>query len=255
MCIRDSLSEVRRLLASGISGEVMADDGRSALLHALDAPHLDIARLLLEHGAHTSGLYNWTTLATLAMRRDLGDNPDLSQGGRLKFLIEAGVAIDEPDSQGVTPLMQMAENKRSLQGFSWLLQYPQNLDLRNKNDGETALYRAFSGNNYVAMKQLIAAGANLNLSYGRAVCNNQPVGESLLTLVADKTSADAQSPSVSQQDTLEMFTLLLEKGADPNVGQHCEKKGYAILLEAIARKKREDMLKVLQRYAPTPPAS
>ena len=146
MCIRDSprdcqafwplvdavdtgdLSEVRRLLASGISGEVMADDGRSALLHALDAPHLDIARLLLEHGAHTSGLYNWTTLATLAMRRDLGDNPDLSQGGRLKFLIEAGVAIDEPDSQGVTPLMQMAENKRSLQGFSWLLQYPQNLD-------------------------------------------------------------------------------------------------------------------------------
>ncbi len=52
-----------------------------------------------------------------------------------------------------------------------------------------------------------------------------------------------------------MFTLLLEKGADPNVGQHCEKKGYAILLEAIARKKREDMLKVLQRYAPTPPAS
>ncbi|WP_053160488.1 ankyrin repeat domain-containing protein [Pseudomonas protegens] len=249
------LSEVQRLLASGISGEVMADDGRSALLHALDAPHLDIARLLLEHGAHTSGLYNWTTLATLAMRRDLGDSPDLSQGGRLKFLIEAGVAIDEPDSQGVTPLMQMAENKRSLQGFSWLLQYPQNLDLRNKNDGETALYRAFSGNNYVAMKQLIAAGANLNLSYGRAVCNNQPVGESLLTLVADKTSADAQSPSVSQQDTLEMFTLLLEKGADPNVGQHCEKKGYAILLEAIARKKREDMLKVLQRYAPTPPAS
>ncbi|MFP3548621.1 hypothetical protein SB748_35120, partial [Rhizobium sp. SIMBA_035] len=83
--------------------------------------------------------------------------------------------------QGVTPLMQMAENKRSLQGFSWLLQYPQNLDLRNKNDGETALYRAFSGNNYVAMKQLIAAGANLNLSYGGAVCNNQPVGESLLT--------------------------------------------------------------------------
>jgi ankyrin repeat protein len=249
------LTEVQRLLASGISGEVMADDGRSALLHALDAPHLDIARLLLEHGAHTSGLYNWTTLATLAMRRDLGDSPDLSQGGRLKFLIEAGVAIDEPDSQGVTPLMQMAENKRSLQGFSWLLQYPQNLDLRNKDDGETALYRAFSGNNYVAMKQLIAAGANLNLSYGRGTCYNQPVGESLLTLVADKTSADAQSPSVSQQDTLELFTLLLEKGADPTVGQHCEKKGYALLLEAIARKKREDMLKVLQHYVPTPPAS
>ncbi|MDP9527803.1 ankyrin repeat domain-containing protein [Pseudomonas protegens] len=248
------LAEVQRLLASGISGEVMAEDGRSALLHALDAPRLDIARLLLEHGAHTSGLYNWTTLATLAMRRDLGDSPDLSQGGRLKFLIEAGVAIDEPDSQGVTPLMQMAENQRSLQGLSWLLQYPQNLDLRTARDGETALYRAFSGSNYQAARQLIAAGANLNLSYGRGTCYNQPVGESLLTLVADKTAADAKAPYVSQQDTLALFTLLLEKGADPNVGQHCEKKGYTLLLEAIARKKREDMLQVLQRYVPTPPA-
>ncbi|WP_102862534.1 MULTISPECIES: ankyrin repeat domain-containing protein [Pseudomonas] len=248
------LAEVQRLLASGISGEVMADDGRSALLHALDAPRLDIARLLLEHGAHTSGLYNWTTLATLAMRRDLGDSPDLSLGGRLKFLIDAGVALDEPDSQGQTPLMQMAENKRSLQGFTWLLQHPQNLDRRRTDNGETALYRAFSGNNYEAVRQLIAAGANLNLSYGRGTCYNQPVGESLLTLVADKTSADDKAPYVSQQDTLELFTLLLEKGADPNVGQHCEKKGYALLLEAIARNKREDMLRVLQRYVPAPPA-
>ncbi|WP_371826185.1 ankyrin repeat domain-containing protein [Pseudomonas sp. LPH60] len=248
------LAEVQRLLASGISGEVMADDGRSALLHALDAPRLDIARLLLEHGAHTRGLYNWTTLATLAMRRDLGDSPDLSQGGRLKFLIDAGVALDEPDSQGQTPLMQMAENKRSLQGFTWLLQHPQNLDRRRTDNGETALYRAFSGNNYEAVRQLIAAGANLNLSYGRGTCYNQPVGESLLTLVADKTSADDKAPYVSQQDTLELFTLLLEKGADPNVGQHCEKKGYALLLEAIARNKREDMLRVLQRYVPAPPA-
>jgi len=248
-------AEVRRLLASGVSGEVMADDGRSALLHALDAPHLEIARLLLAHGAHTSGLYNWSTLATLAMQRDLKDSPDLSQGGRLAFLLQAGVAIDEQNSQGKTPLMQMAEQKRSLQGFTWLLQHPQNLDLRTVDEGETALYRAFSGSNYVAMKQLIEAGANLNLSYGRGTCYNQPIGKSLLTFVADKTSADEKAPYVSMQDTLDMFTLLLEKGADPHVGQHCEKKGYVLLLEVIARKKREDMLKVLQRFAQVPSTS
>jgi len=249
-------AEVRRLLASGVSGEVMADDGRSALLHALDAPNLEIARLLLAHGAHTSGQYKWTTLALQAMERDLKDNPDLNQGGRLKFLLEAGVAIDEQNSRGYTPLMQLAEQKRNLEGFTWLLQHPQNLELRTVDDNETALYRAFWGNNYAAMRQLIEAGANLNLSYGRGTCSNhQPGGQSLLTFVADKTSADDKSPTVSQQETLDMFTLLLEKGADPNAGQRCEKNGRALLLGILARKKREDMLQVLQRFDQAPPAS
>ncbi len=248
-------AEVRRLLASGVSGEVMAEDGRSALLHALDAPHLEIARLLLAHGAHTSGQYQWSTLAMLAMQRDLKDSPDLNQGGRLKFLLQAGVAIDEPNSRGQTPLMKLAEQERNLQGFTWLLQHPQNLDLRTVDDGETALYRAFWGNNYPAMKLLIEAGADLNLSYGRGTCGNEPMGQSLLMLVADKISPDQHSPIVSMQDTLDMFTLLLEKGADPNVGQRCEKKGRTLLLEIIARKKRDDMLKVLQGFAPPPPAT
>ncbi|MCP1481855.1 ankyrin repeat protein [Pseudomonas chlororaphis] len=249
-------AEVRRLLASGVSGEVMADDGRSALLHALDAPNLEIARLLLAHGAHTRGQYKWTTLALQAMERDLKDSPDLNQGGRLKFLLEAGVAIDEQNSRGYTPLMQLAEQKRNLEGFTWLLQHPQNLELRTVDDNETALYRAFWGNNYAAMRQLIEAGANLNLSYGRGTCSNQqPGGQSLLTFVADKTSADDKSPTVSQQETLDMFTLLLEKGADPNAGQRCEKNGRALLLGILARKKREDMLQVLLRFDQAPPAS
>ncbi|WP_097306437.1 ankyrin repeat domain-containing protein [Pseudomonas chlororaphis] len=248
-------AEARRLLASGVSGEVMADDGRSALLHALDAPNLEIARLLLAHGAHTSGQYNWTTLALLAMERDLKDSPDLNQGGRLKFLLEAGVAIDEQNSRGYTPLLQLAEQQRNLEGFTWLLQHPQNLELRTVNDNETALYRAFWGNNYAAMRLLVEAGANLNLNYGRGTCSNrQPGGQNLLTFVADKTSADDKSPTVSQQETLDMFTLLLEKGADPDAGQRCEKNGRALLLGILARKKREDMLQVLQRFTQAPSA-
>ncbi|MBP5076393.1 ankyrin repeat domain-containing protein [Pseudomonas chlororaphis] len=248
-------AEVRRLLAGGVSGEVMADDGRSALLHALDAPNLEIARLLLAHGAHTSGQYNWSTLALLAMERDLKDSPDLNQGGRLKFLLEAGVAIDEQNRRGYTPLLQLAEQKRNLEGFTWLLQHPQNLELRTADDGETALYRAFWGSNYAAMRLLIDAGANLNLSYGRGTCHDQPMGQSLLMFVADKTSADDKAPFVSQQETLDMFTLLLEKGADPDVGQRCEKKGRVLLLDIIARKKREDMLQVLQRFIQVPSTS
>lgn len=245
-------AEVQRLLEQGISGEVMADDGRSALLHALDAPNLDIARQLLAHGAHTRGLYNESTLALLAMRNDLRDSPDLNQARRLKFLLDAGVAIDEQSSRGATPLLEMARSRRDIEGFTWLMQYPQNLDLRTPDEGETALWRALDGNNYAAARQLIAAGANLDLSYGRGTCHNQPIGKSLLMRVAEQTAADSKEPAVSVQDSLDMFTLLLEHGANPNVGQYCEKKGYALLLETLTRQKRQDMLQVLQRLSPPP---
>ncbi|WP_439900169.1 ankyrin repeat domain-containing protein [Pseudomonas protegens] len=247
--------EVRRLLENGLSGDVIAADGRPALLHALDKPDLDIARLLLAHGARPQGQYNGRTQVVLAMRRDLKDNPDLNQAKRLNFLLQAGAAIDEQDAQGGTALQAMAKERDDIERFNWLLQHPQDLDKRSGPDGETALFLALKGGNYAAARELIEAGANLNLSYGRGFCAQQPVRQSLLMIVAEQGSPEVINPWVSQQQSLDMFTLLLEKGADPNVGRYCKNNGYTWLLEIMARRKRDDMLKVLQSFAPPPPAT
>ncbi|WP_372242091.1 ankyrin repeat domain-containing protein [Pseudomonas sp. Fl4BN1] len=248
-------AEVRRLLQSGLRSDVIATDGRPALLHALDKPNLDIARLLLAHGARPQGQYNGRTQVFLAMRRDLKDNPDLSQATRLNFLLQAGAAIDEQDAQGGTVLQEMAKDRDDIERFNWLLQHPQNLDKRSGPDAETALYLALKAGNYAAARQLIAAGADLNLSYGRYFCDKQPSRESLLMIVAEQGSPEVINPWVSQQESLDMFTLLLQRGADPNVGRYCAQNGYTWLLEIIARRKRDDMLKVLQGFAPPPPAT
>ena len=247
--------EVRRLLENGLSGDVIAADGRPVLLHALDKPDLDIARLLLAHGARPDGQYNGRTQVVLAMRRDLKDNPDLSQAKRLGFLLQAGAAIDEQDARGGTALQQMAKERDDIERFNWLLQHPQDLDKRSGPDGETALFLALRGGNYAAARELIEAGANLNLSYGRDFCAQQPIRQSLLMIVAEQGSPEVINPWVSQQESLDMFTLLLQRGADPNVGRYCKNNGYTWLLEIMARRKRDDMLKVLQGFAPPPPAT
>ncbi|WP_025131528.1 ankyrin repeat domain-containing protein [Pseudomonas sp. PH1b] len=248
-------AEVRRLLHNGLRGDVIGTDGRPALLHALDKPDLDIARLLLAHGARPDGQYNGRTQVVLAMRRDLKDNPDLNQATRLNFLLQAGAAIDEQDIQGGTALQEMAKERDDIERFNWLLQHPQNLDKRSGPDAVTALYLALKAGNYAAARQLIAAGADLNLGYGRYVCDKQPTRESLLMIVAEQGSPEVINPWVSQQESLDMFTLLLQRGADPNVGRYCRNNGYTWLLEIIARRKRDDMLKVLQGFAPPPPAT
>ncbi|MCE4054793.1 ankyrin repeat domain-containing protein [Pseudomonas sp. Au-Pse12] len=248
-------AEVRRLLQNGLRGDVIADDGRPALLHALDKPNFYIARLLLTYRARPQGQYNGRTQVFLAMRRDLKDNPDLSQAKRLNFLLQAGAAIDEQDAQGGTVLQAMAKERDDIERFNWLLQHPQDLDKRSGPDGETALFLALKSGNYAAARPLIEAGANLNLSYGRNVCAGQPIRESLLMIVAEQGSPEVINPWVSQQESLDMFTLLLQRGADPNVGRYCANNGYTWLLEIMARRKRDDMLKVLQGFAPPPPAT
>ncbi|KAF0864665.1 ankyrin repeat domain-containing protein [Pseudomonas sp. LD120] len=247
--------EVRRLLQSGLSGDVIAADGRPALLHALDKPDLDIARLLLAHGARPQGQYNGRTLGVLAMRRDLKDNPDLNRAKRLNFLLQAGAAIDEQDAQGGTALQEMAKERDDIERFNWLLQHPQDLDKRSGPDGVTALFLALKGGNYAAARQLVEAGANLNLSYGRSFCAKQPIRESLLMIVAEQGSPEVINPWVSQQESLDMFTLLLKRGADPNVGRYCNNNGYTWLLEIMARRKRDDLLQVLHGFAPPPPTT
>ena len=243
-------TRVRSLLEAGIPADTQGEDGRSALLHSLDKPNFAIARLLLEHGAKTQGINGSEPLVMQALYKDRRESKDPEKAQRLQFLLEAGAAIDETDVNGETVLMQHATIMDS-DLFTWLLKYPQNLDLREKKQGRSALYLTIENGAYPAAVLLINSGVQLNVGYRESTCNgNEEVLEPALLRLARRDLSSGMDPVAYQQQTLDLFTLMLEKGADPHAGHQCKGDNLAVMRFWLKQRKREDMLQVLQQYFP-----
>ncbi|WP_426233586.1 ankyrin repeat domain-containing protein [Pseudomonas sp. TWP3-2] len=240
---------VRQLLDSGLQAKTLGEDGRSALLRALDAPNFPIARLLLERGAATSGINGSEPLVMQAFNKDIKADANPERAQRTQFLLAAGAAIDEPDASGQTLLMQRASVKDSA-AFNWLLNYPQDLDRREDREQKTALYEAIYRNNYPAAKRLVEAGAKLNLVYPRGRCTEGDRTQSALFLLASQAPREELGLALNQQQTLELFTLMLDKGADPTLGRECSADAYSELRKVIGQRQRPDLLEALERHAP-----
>ena len=238
---------VRQLLDSGLQAKTLGEDGRSALLHALDAPNFAIARLLLDRGAETSGINGSEPLVMQAFNKDLKADKDPQQGQRTEFLLNAGAAIDEPDARGETLLMQRTSGKDD-ELFNWLLKHPQNLDRRQSKEQRTALYEAIYRNNYSAAKRLVEAGAQLNLVYPAGRCHERDRLDSVLYLLASQAPRGDMDREIDHQQVLELFTLMLEKGADPTLGEPCTDDAYSALRKMLEQRQRPDWLEVLDRH-------
>lgn len=79
------------------------ESGRTALDYAASFNNLDMAKLLLDHGAHI----DW--------RDNLGNSAlhwaaERGNVAIMRFLIERGATVDFPNTQGITPLMVAAEH-------------------------------------------------------------------------------------------------------------------------------------------------
>lgn len=242
---------VRQLLDSGLQAKTLGEDGRSALLHALDAPNFAIARLLLERGAETHGINGNEPLVMQALNKDLKTDKDPQQAQRTQFLLNAGAAIDEPDARGETLLMQRASTKDD-EVFNWLFQHPQNLDLRQSKEQRTALYEAIYRNNYPAAKRLVDAGAQLNFLYPSGRCYKGDRLDSVLYLLASQAPRGNIDKELDHQQMFGLFTLMLEKGADPTLGNDCSEDAYSKLRKVLEQRERPDWLEALDRHQATP---
>lgn len=237
----DDMATARSLLDSGIPPVVVAEDGRSALLHALDKPNLELAALLVERGAKLSGLNNGLPLVTHALRADIKQYADLSHAQRLPFLVNAGAAIDEVDYRGETLLMQFSREASGREILFALLKYPQNLDIRDQK-GNTALAWALDWQNMQAVEWLASEDADLNFLYKQGTCggnNDRTIQHSALLELA--------SYSNRQLANAQLFTTLLAYGADPTLGQDCELPGYDLLLLKLVHNQRSDVLNILAK--------
>lgn len=246
------LHAVRTLLDDGIPGEVVGRDGNSALMLALGALELDIAQLLIDHGARLKGQYR--DPLPLAAHAWFLDRQRPGQWPRLEFLGRNGAALDEPFLNGKTLLTHMAGDPSVPQeAFVTVLKYSQTID-RHDREGRTALHAAADRLNFPAVDALLAAGANPNREY-ESGCSRlnaiQGFAQGLWLL--------GPADSAAMQASRDSFIQLLLHGSTLESGQRCgdlKLKGQDLLLHSLVKAQRADLIRLLPSYrwlrAPSP---
>lgn len=241
----DDLLLVERLLAQGVPGHVVGDDGQTALLLALHKPNLEIAQRLVEAGAQLTGLYPYRTQLAQALILDLKEDRELAHPIRLRFLAVAGAPFEEPELNDQTLLMQYASNPRDLRVLEELLRHRQSVDHRNK-DGNNAMQRALTAGNFRAADMLLDAGAQPNQLFdGRLHCKNMDTAYSPIQLLANALQSERSHDDETRRVSLSSFSKLLKAGADLTLGQRCGLRGKDVLLESLVRARRDDMMALL----------
>jgi hypothetical protein len=94
----------------------------------------------------------------------------------------------------------------------------------------------------------VEAGAQLNLLYPAGRCYERDRMDSALYLLASEAPRSDMDNELARQQVLELFTLMLEKGADPTLGDACTGDAYEKLRTVLEQRKRADWLEVLDRH-------
>jgi ankyrin repeat protein len=211
------------LLEVGANADSPNADGQTALMAVARTGNVEAATLLLDHGATLDAREKWggqTALMWASARR----HPKM-----MELLISKGAdvnarSIDRDyqrhvtaegrpkslDSGGLTPLLYAArENCGGC--IDVLLRNRADIDLPDP-DGVSPLHVAIMNANWDLAKQLVLAGADVNLwdVYGEAP---------LFSAIGLRTRIDGGRNSIdapNQTSGLDIVKLLLDRGADPN---------------------------------------
>jgi ankyrin repeat protein len=190
------LDTVRVLVAAGADINKAAVDGSSPLLVAVQNGHYEIARLLLDRGANPNqaNLKNWTPLYLAVSNRDALTTavPAPSNDGALDFI---KVLLD----RGADPNQRIKVRAEVHQA---------NTSLWLKEAGATPLLRAALCGDVTVVRLLLAHGADpLIPTFDKT---------SPLMAVSGVGWAEGFTFQYSEDETLELVKLLLDKGAAVN---------------------------------------
>jgi ankyrin repeat protein len=212
------------LLEAGANADSPNPDGQTALLAVARTGNVEAAQVLLQHGATVDAKEKWggqTALMWASARR----HPEMMQ-----LLIAKGAdvnarSIDRDyqrhiqaegrpkslDSGGLTPLLYAAR-ENCMACVDVLLKNRADINLADP-DSVSPLLVAIMNANWDLAKQLITAGADVNQwdIYGETP---------LLTAIDLRTRIDGGRASIdapNQTKGIEIVTLLLERGANPDM--------------------------------------
>jgi len=187
------------LLQHGAAVDSRDPDGYTPLYASSQNGHVDVARLLLQNGA------------VVDSRGNMGWTPLMSASGNgsvaiVRLLLQSGAIIDTRNNNGWTPLMS-ASQEGHLDVVRLLLQSGATMELRNKG-GCTPLAIASHNGRVDVVRLLLQNGA-----------------------VVDPRSDDGWTPlkSASRNGYPDIVRLLLQSGA---IVDSCDNKGWTPLMVA-----------------------
>ncbi len=195
---------LRKLIALGADLSIKNSDGENLLFRAARARNAQVVEILLEHGFKLDEKApNNMTLMDYAF---MGGSIDIA-----KLFVSKGMKL-ESSSDSRNPLLIRAAVSANADGIHYLLDHGFDINVKEPNNGRTALLMAVDFGNPDGARALAMRGADVN--------------------VADKDGMTPLSITVKKGDK-ELVDLFLKKGARLDAADPLE--GKTVLHEAALR--------------------
>ncbi|XP_015115205.1 uncharacterized protein LOC107039871 isoform X1 [Diachasma alloeum] len=193
---------------------------------ALRNRHIEVARTLLEAGANPNKRYFFGSEINLVSPLDLDC---------MELLLAFGAQPNTRDRAGLTPLMKAARLPQGIASVLLLLSYGADVNAMAdaRHDYRTVLHYAILGGDTTVINLLLKQGARLDLGpdYQKPTALDLSIlkGDPIIVEMLLEAGADvnASSPIIGSPlhvacadnipNRLEVLSMLLERGADPNL--------------------------------------
>ncbi|XP_064214435.1 ankyrin-3 isoform X1 [Tribolium castaneum] len=193
---------------------------------AIRNKHMDIARMLLEHGADPNKRYFFGAEINLVTDLEF-----------LELLLTFGANPDSRDRSGLTPLMKAVRQPQGMEAALILLKYGADVNAMadERHDYRTVLHYAVLSGNYEIINLMIKQGAKLNYDEEYDLGKPSPLDLAILKgdpkivelLIRSGANVNCSSPIIGSPlhvacadnipNRYDILQMLLKAGADPNL--------------------------------------
>jgi len=218
--LKNNLSEVKKLIKSGVKVNEKDDYGTTALYAAADGASVDIAKILIKHRADVNAKdkHGDTPLISASgawyalHKKDKSEREKLLDDAAetVKLLLEHGAKVNETDNDGFSALMFSASSTPKI--VMLLLKHGAEVNAKN-NYGDTALFQAAGASKPDIVELLIKHRADVN-------AKDKDGWTAIIPASMVSSAAFTHDQAEKQKrfdDAAKVVKLLIDKGADVNV--------------------------------------